>query len=322
MANLTETSTWEAGVYQLETGDPVLGGPGGIANQQAQQLLNRSKFLRDRLDNVLIPDGTKVDPAKIDGLGSAALLAAGTGAGQVMPVGAFGLGADCNVCTDCDSFSSFKLGFNIVPSSAANRPSAESLGGLNGPVGHMIVFQGADSGNQLIQILFIGNRIYWRRWDTDTFFPWTFVSGADDIGMVTAFAHSTVPDGWLKCNGAAVSRSTYGKLFARIGTTYGAGNGSTTFNLPDLRGEFVRGWDNGRGIDAGRAIGTAQADDFKTHKHLFRDVQTGPGSLNGFDLPPAVTGTSGFSSSDNVEDYGGNETRPRNIALMYCIKYQ
>ncbi|RMH12700.1 MAG: tail fiber protein, partial [Gammaproteobacteria bacterium] len=78
-------------------------------------------------------------------------------------------------------------------------------------------------------------------------------------GVVQAFAGSTVPTGWLECNGAAINRTTYADLFAVIGTTYGAGDGVTTFNLPDLRGEFIRGYDNGRGADVGRALGSAQS---------------------------------------------------------------
>ena len=77
---------------------------------------------------------------------------------------------------------------------------------------------------------------------------------------VLYFAGQTAPVGWLKANGAAVSRTAYAALFAAIGTTYGAGDGSTTFNLPDLRGEFMRGWDDGRGIDHGRVLGSAQGD--------------------------------------------------------------
>lgn len=64
-------------------------------------------------------------------------------------------------------------------------------------------------------------------------------------GMVQYFANSTVPTGWFQCNGALVSRTTYADLFAAIGTTYGAGDGSTTFALPDTRGQFLRAWSAG-----------------------------------------------------------------------------
>lgn len=89
----------------------------------------------------------------------------------------------------------------------------------------------------------------------------------DDVGVLGFFATSTAPNGWLKANGAAVNRTTYAALFARIGTTYGVGDGSSTFNLPDMRGEFARGLDDGRGVDGGRALGSAQAGDNKSHTH-------------------------------------------------------
>ena len=68
-------------------------------------------------------------------------------------------------------------------------------------------------------------------------------------GMIAPFAMTTPPTGWLECNGAAISRSTYATLFAAIGTVHGAGDGSSTFNLPDLRASFIRGFDNSRGVD-------------------------------------------------------------------------
>ena len=77
-------------------------------------------------------------------------------------------------------------------------------------------------------------------------------------GGMMPFAGPTAPGGWLKCNGQAVSRATVAALFAVIGTTYGAGDAVTTFNVPDLRGEGLRGLDEGRGIDTGRALGTWQ----------------------------------------------------------------
>ena len=86
------------------------------------------------------------------------------------------------------------------------------------------------------------------------------LAGMIPSGAVMYFAGQTAPTGWLKANGAAVSRTTYAALFAAIGTTYGAGDGRSTFNLPDLRGEFIRGWDDGRGVDTGRVFGSAQGD--------------------------------------------------------------
>jgi microcystin-dependent protein len=136
-------------------------------------------------------------------------------------------------------------------------------------------------------------------------------------GAVMPFAQNTAPTGWLECNGAAVNRTTYAALFTAIGTTFGNGNGSTTFNVPDLRGEFIRGWDHSRGVDAGRALGSAQTDALKAHNHTVGiRGETGSGSIMSlFSRTPGADVT--FTTSTT----GDAETRPRNVALMYCIKH-
>lgn len=147
-------------------------------------------------------------------------------------------------------------------------------------------------------------------------------------GTVAYFGASSAPSGWLKANGAAVSRSAYAALFLAIGTTYGVGDGSTTFNLPDLRGEFVRGFDDGRGVDSGRGIGSAQADAMQGHRHqqtsdttlLVFGSQGRPADGSGnvatgnYTLGPVSDGVNGTPRT-------AAETRPRNIALLACIKY-
>jgi microcystin-dependent protein len=140
-------------------------------------------------------------------------------------------------------------------------------------------------------------------------------------GAVSPFAMTTAPTGWMKCNGAAVSRSTYAALFAAIGTTFGPGDGSTTFGLPDLRGEFIRALDDGRGVDSGRALGASQADVLGSHTHSYL---ASTGTLGG---TPYVAGGSQVpivsvnQNSATTGGTGGTETRPRNVALLYCIKF-
>ena len=138
------------------------------------------------------------------------------------------------------------------------------------------------------------------------------------VGSIQALAY--VPgapiSGWLYCDGDAVSRSTYADLFAAIGTTYGVGDGSTTFNLPDLRGVFLRGLDDGKGYDSGRAIGTYQADDNKAHTHtvsVYR--QEGGGSFSISSSPGNAESASATTSSN------GTEARPKNIAIHYLISH-
>jgi microcystin-dependent protein len=161
------------------------------------------------------------------------------------------------------------------------------------------------------------------------------VTGVVLPGAVVHYAMQTAPDGWLVCNGSAVSRLTYPALFAAIGTSYGAGDGATTFKLPDLRGEFIRGWDNGRGIDKGRTFGTLQAESFKSHNHTVTDPGHSHGIIEGndngradgdyVDSTPTNPGSSFFTNSSKtnitIAATGGAETRPRNVALLPCIKY-
>lgn len=155
-------------------------------------------------------------------------------------------------------------------------------------------------------------------------------------GAVMPFARNSAPTGWLEADGAAVSRTTYAALFAAIGTTFGAGNGSTTFNLPDLRGEFVRGWDDGRGVDAGRAFGSAQLDQMQriTGNAGIRAATSGVASgamsvastsaftrHNGGDGGASyVYFDSAGSPGARVSSSTSGETRARNVALLYCIK--
>lgn len=162
-------------------------------------------------------------------------------------------------------------------------------------------------------------------------------------GLVAYFARTTAPAGWLKANGAAVSRTAYAALFAALGTTYGTGDGFTTFNLPDLRGEFLRGWDDARGVDAGRVLGSSQTDQNKAHGHSASTDVSGGHSHSYVDTDTEVTSGSlqagsGWSIYDKQSTYntgsagdhshgvsvgssGGNESRPRNIALLTCIKF-
>lgn len=86
-------------------------------------------------------------------------------------------------------------------------------------------------------------------------------------GSTQMFAGSNAPRGWLIADGRAVSRTTYAALFAVIGTIYGNGDGSTTFNLPDMRGVVVRGTDRGRNLDPSRVHGSYQGDLFASHSH-------------------------------------------------------
>lgn len=148
-------------------------------------------------------------------------------------------------------------------------------------------------------------------------------------GTVAYFAGDTAPHGWLVANGAAVSRTGFPDLFRAIGIRYGAGNGSTTFNLPDLRGEFVRGWDAGRGVDLNRVLGSLQADEFRSHSHIYRRNHIA--NTVGWEHFEARRDSSAtlYDGDGRFDDggdrvttaaAGGVETRPRNVALLPIIK--
>lgn len=142
------------------------------------------------------------------------------------------------------------------------------------------------------------------------------------VGMVAAFGGSTAQTGWLICDGSVKNTADYPALGAYLGNIHG-GNGTTTFGLPDLRGEFVRGADLWRGIDTGREIGSKQADSFKDHGH---DIFIG-GDNNTVRDPsstaPVTSSTGALTStgSSQIKSIGDTETRPRNVAMIYCIKY-
>lgn len=162
-----------------------------------------------------------------------------------------------------------------------------------------------------------------------TYYP-TIRRGAKELFGVTTVPSGTVhtfagtvaniPTGYLACSGGTVSRTTYSHLFQAIGTTYGAGDGSTTFGLPDLRAEFIRGLDNSRGIDAGRALGSAQADMFKAHNHVQRYTQGG-GPDDGYTIDGSNDPSNQVTTSITTAQTGGTETRPRNIAMNFIIKF-
>jgi len=152
---------------------------------------------------------------------------------------------------------------------------------------------------------------------------WSTISGTP-AGAVDYFAMSSAPTGYLKANGAAISRSTYSALFTAIGTTFGSGDGSTTFNVPDLRGEFIRGWADGRAVDTGRTFGSAQGESFASHSHgTPNGLVGGDGSDRFYQMVDPDYGTipSGLVQASGTGATGGTETRPRNIALLACIKF-
>lgn len=290
MSNITENPIWEANVDQIDTTDTVSGGPSGAVNIQAQQLANRTRYLYDRLTNA----GLQGSAARFSG--------------------------------DLDTL--ITPGFYAIEAGATNKPATS--------YGHLLVNGDSNFVGGIViavQLYFSQNaarNVYVRYRQGAGYTAWRKVlTDADQdsltpTGMVATFAGPNPPSGWFKAAGQAVSRTIYANLFAQVGTTYGPGDGATTFNLPDLRGEFVRGWVDGRtGVDDGRTLGSFQADVVGAHGHQVQNVEYSNavkvvegGALD----PEAVANVSALATNDTVTDPTG-ETRPRNVALLMCIKY-
>jgi microcystin-dependent protein len=153
------------------------------------------------------------------------------------------------------------------------------------------------------------------------------VSDPTPAGTVIYSARQTAPTGYLVCDGSVVSRTTYATLFSAIGTAFGAGDGSSTFALPDLRGQFVRGWNSGANdqsvtsdVDSGRSFGSGQTDQLQSHTHTVPYRAAGPsGAISSIGDNAGVADS---TKSTNFGDVGrfGDETRPVNVALLACIK--
>lgn len=234
---------------------------------------------------------------------------------------------------------------------------------LNGPPGYISgVLTVASNATYYTQQTFMPqgvNRMYQRSSNGQTagFGAWREIASTDyvdavdakGVGEVSFYAMNTPPAGKFKCNGAAVSRTTYAALFAKLGTAYGTGDGSTTFNLPDMRGYFPRAWDDGRGVDSGRALGSTQASQNLSHGHTGTALSAGAHNhttqfarekiLGAFTndpnqgnavlgdevsdgYQPMVTDTyAAHTHTLSIAASGGSEARPVNVALLACIQY-
>jgi microcystin-dependent protein len=139
-------------------------------------------------------------------------------------------------------------------------------------------------------------------------------------GSIFTFATNTAPNGYLICNGSNLQISSYQKLYDAIGFIYNNAPPPGTFNIPDLRGYFVRGFDSTGVIDPGRVFGSTQIDQFASHSHPFQSTnrQTigDTDNVAGGNLPVTDYATNTYSTSA----VGGPETRPKNIAMLICIK--
>ena len=286
MANLKENIYWEEGIYQFETSDPVLGGENGIDNLPTRQLANRTQWLKEN----------KLDKK--------------------------------------DKAQSAEYAEHASTSDTAKKLAvSKKIGGVSFDGSTDINLAGVNIlGNQDTT----GNAATASKLQTPCKIDDVYFDGSQDIRIVPAgavfyFARQTPPAGYLVADGSAVPRDQYKDLFAAIGTTFGAGNGKTTFNLPDLRGEFIRGWDAGHGVDKNRAfgswqIGTPISHDDNVAPETFDVVAMDYSAINYGDEWVGKLPVAFYSAPFTYQNIAWSKdfftmTRPRNMALLCCIKY-
>jgi microcystin-dependent protein len=170
----------------------------------------------------------------------------------------------------------------------------------------------------------------------------TTIAARVPAGSIQGWLTDTPPTGWLECDGSAISRTTYANLFAVLGVTYGAGNGTTTFNIPDFRGEFLRGWSHGSTNDPdrllrsdrgdgtnGNNVGTKQAAGMQDHTHEIHVNSDGPGTFGDFIIASSARINQQTASAfASITTHGvnspvatsANETHPRNVYVMWIIR--
>ena len=401
MANLALTRQWVENIYQLETSDPVMGGPDGIDNRQAKELGARTNYLKDQVDTInrdrtgyapkASPVFTGIPTAPTAALGTnntqiattafvktaiAALVGSAPAALDTLEELARALAGDANLKATLLEEISKKANANHthtmeqITDFATNQLNTEDLDtivktgiygqGANrnatlarhypeeGKSGMLITHK--ESGNSTHQIFTVfdtGHQYSRGKNAQQQWLPWVRIDGIDKanatdfnalhdlfIGIPIPYPLSSVPTGCLAMNGQRFDKARYPKL----GQKYPSGQ------LPDLRGEFVRGWDNGRGVDAQRVLLSAQGDAIRNitggsdnilkskttanrgafsgsetdWRPTLADSSTNLSSTNTGDSPVYKEMNIGFDASRVVPT--ANENRPRNIAFHYiCL---
>lgn len=297
MANLTLTRQWVENIYQLETSDPVMGGPDGVDNRQAKELGARTNWLKDQLDTIN-QDRTgyapKASPA-FTGIPTAPTANSGTNNTQIATT-AFVKNAIAA----------------LVGSAPAALDTLEELARALAGDANLKATLLAEIGKKANATDF--NALH------DLF-----------IGIPIPYPLSTVPTGCLAMNGQRFDKSHYPKLALK----YPSGT------LPDMRGEFIRGLDNGRGVDAGRGLLSNQGDAIRNitgefSDFMYQDEQSLSGTLtatgaiyrdlNIRDISATAAASKILPQGDKIKFDASrvvptaNENRPRNIAYHYiCL---
>jgi microcystin-dependent protein len=384
MANVSETANFDPGVYRIEITDLVQGGETGISNKGIKNLANRTLFLKQQIDRFLLQGIRSVTATASTNMTDSDI-------GKLVV-----LTTNSTIDVDYDLFDA-----NRVAAGTRFVLSAMNIWGVGDNIVNVrpvITTNLVDLSSGINYQLGLALRKFdWIELVSDGINTWYIVNKElnKDVGSVVPFAFASVPPfGYLLCNGAAVSRNIYARLFNAIGTTYGIGDGFSSFNIPDLRGEFIRGFDAGRGVDTStlavscfttngvsivivndgttglfvgmsvtgtgipanttvtaiidrtlitlsnpatatnggitltftstRTMGSTQADMLKKHEHFYalasNNVHGGSPSATLIDWDGANLEQT-YDVNMNTEYVGGFETRPRNVAMSYAIKF-
>ncbi|AJC66499.1 phage tail protein [Dickeya oryzae] len=249
MAELTEKTEWVDGIYQIETSDPVMGGPGGISNRQANQLANRTAYLKQQQEqtgNALTQHATAANPHP-----------------QYAPLASPAL-----------------TGVPTAPTAAVGTNTTQLA---------TTAFVSTATANGLAQKIDL----------------------AEIVGIPLPWAQATAPVGWLKCNGQAFDKVVY----PRLAQVYPSGV------LPDLRGEFIRGWDDGRGVNPIQPLLAFAESRLAVHTHEMPTARMAVG-VDGVSSTWVVVenDVSPTKVSTKQQSGGTGETAPRCVAFNYIVR--
>lgn len=347
MANQPETSVFDASVYQIAVGDPVGGGPSAVINQALLALTNRTRWLydqnTDRAAEILaIQSGgfqgytnCPISGLSLSQSGTLPNLTVTAAAGLVATMtdgydGTTGLErritlkTATNLSCVCSNTGAVVLQINQsgVPELVFVQDviiSAKAPTKVTPYLWHdyinneMIMNTGGFSGARyacVIAYIEAGDVVIPAPYRQSLYDPNT------PAGTVVAMAGSRAPSGgWLALEGRTVAPDEHPRLWYYL---WDFGGTPAPATLPDLRGEFIRGWDNARGIDPSRTLLSFQADEFKAHQHpISTEYNSGTGGT-----PKLAWGDdAGVDTTLNSGSVGGAETRPRNIAMRYWVKF-
>lgn len=325
MANLPETPQWEDGIYQIEVSDPVLGGPDGISNRQGKQLASRTLYLKQQVEK--------------GGSDLAKHIAAADPHTQYAPKASPTFTGTPTAPTPENSDNSKKLATTefVAKALAALAGSApETLDTLK----ELADALGNDPNFATTVLNKLAEKLAKDQNGADIPDPALFVKNlglgegsALPVGVPVPWPSATPPTGWLKCNGAPFSAEEYPKLAKAY----------PKLKLPDLRGEFIRGWDDGRGVDSARLLLSSQAASILEHNHemhgwtgnplMARDVYSSGSSVFAVQLSigdggllyswkdgSGTTNDSKRMDRTNHVSSGAGDGSPRNIAFNYIVR--